>query len=56
MTNDHYKVIIEILLSPYILFTSYQKYVEITDEELLIALCILQLFRLVGLNDDNIIM
>ena len=44
MTNDHYKVIIEILFSPYIFFTSYQKYAVFIHEELLRALCILQLF------------
>ena len=40
MTHDHYKVIIEILFSPYIFFTCYQKYAVFTHEELLTDLCI----------------
>ena len=44
MTNDHYKAIIEIPFSPYIFFTSYQKYVVFIHEELLRALCIIQQF------------
>ena len=44
MTKDHYKAIIEVFISPYIVFTSYQNYVENTNEELLTDLYILQLF------------
>ena len=44
MTKDYYKAIIEIFISPYIFFTSYQNYVENTNEELLTDLYILQLF------------
>ena len=40
----HYKAIIEILFPPYIFCTSYQKYAVVIHEELLRALCILQLF------------
>ena len=44
MTNDHYKAILEILFHPYNFFTSHQKYAVFIHEELLRALCILQLF------------
>ena len=44
MTKDHHKAIIEIFISPYIFFTSYQNNVENTNEELLTDFYILQLF------------
>ena len=44
MNNDDYKEIIEIPFPPYIFVTYCQKYVVFTHEELLRALCILQLF------------
>ena len=43
MTKDHYKAIIEVFISPYIVFTSYRNYVENTNEELLTDFYILQL-------------